>query len=251
MLEISNLCYQKKGRRLLEIEQLDIKTAAITALLGPNGAGKSTLLKVICGDYSYQGLLSFHGRNLNQWPNLQRARHIAFLPQSSDLSFPFTAAEVVSLGLIPLSLSRRSGKHLVKEKMMLTDCWYLADRSYTALSGGEKQRLHLARVLVQLSQAEQRPLLLLDEPTSAQDLNHQHKILTMIRELAESQDYSVLAVLHDLNHALRYCHYSTVVSNGEIVFSGRPDEVLRPSIIESVWQYRPELVESEPGSFLY
>jgi len=247
MLTLESLHCDIDGKRLLDIDRFTIEAGKLCGLLGANGAGKSTLMKVISGDMPSRGRIALHGRELSEWPALDRARHLAVLPQASQLSFPFNAEEVVALGLTPLSLSRAAGLRQVKHFMQQTDCAHFAERSYLSLSGGERQRVQLARVLLQLSQADDVPLLMLDEPTSAQDLGQQHNILQLARELCEQQGYGAVAILHDLNQVLRYCDYCCLLKDGRITHEGPPTELLTSDIIESHWQYRPERITLPDG----
>jgi len=245
VLEIRDLLVEAGGRRLLQLDNLTLPAGQFVALLGPNGAGKSSLLKAISGELGCRGELLFHGQSLRHWNPQERARHVAVLPQASSLTFPFSAREVVEMGLMPLSLSRQAGADVVRAAMIDADCLHLAARSFPGLSGGEKQRVHLARVLVQLVQAEKTPLLLLDEPVSAQDLGQQHNILRLAVRLAQQRGITVLAVLHDLNQVLRYGMRCLVLAEGELVTDGEPEAVLTPHRIEEVWGYRPERYTTE------
>ncbi|RCU45617.1 MULTISPECIES: heme ABC transporter ATP-binding protein [Corallincola] len=240
MLQLNHVRCQVAGNVLLNVDGFTASAGQMVGLLGPNGAGKSTLLKVISGDMDASGDIQLHGRALSEWPALARARHLGVLPQASQLSFPFTAQEVVALGLTPLTLSRQEGQKQVQQMMAQADCLGFADRSYPSLSGGERQRVQLARVLLQLSQAESTPLLLLDEPTSAQDLGQQHAILKLARKLAEEKGYGVMAVLHDLNQVLQYCHQGSLLVNGKIIASGAPEQLLTQQVIASHWHYQAE-----------
>jgi iron complex transport system ATP-binding protein len=173
-------------------------------------------------------------------PGQQRARQLAVLPQGSQLNFSFKAIDVVRLGLTPLSLRVAESEDRIQQLMHACDVWLLRNRDFTTLSGGEQQRVQLARVLVQLSQAQRAPALLLDEPTSAQDLGQQHKILALAQELAHSQGYLVIAVLHDLNQVLHYCDQTILMADGQMSMMGTPQEILTPRNIEDFWYYRAE-----------
>ena len=188
-----------------------------------------------------------HDLELERWDAPARARHLAVLPQSSQLSFAFTAEEVVALGATPLVLGWRELQREVRRVMDLAACANLADKAYPRLSGGEKQRVHFARVLLQLSQAVRPPLLMLDEPTSAQDLGQQHAMLDTVRSLCHESGFGVVAVLHDLNHAIRYADRCTVLDAGRIVREGAPAYILTPDCIQSFWGYRPELAHCAGG----
>jgi len=218
--------------------------------VGANGAGKSTFLKAISGDHNYTGQIIFHGTELSQWPALERARHVGVLPQSSSLSFAFKAKEVVELGLTPLSLSHKEAQDRVHDTMTLCDCAHLADKFYPQLSGGEQQRVNLARVLVQISQAEKTPVLLLDEALSAQDLGHQHQLLHLVKKLCTEKNILVIGVLHDLNHVLKYCDKALLIHQGQTLQTGPVKEVLCAENIEQCWKYRPEFVITEHGHAL-
>lgn len=247
MLTLNNLSVVINQKTLLDIDRFTLNEGEVFAVLGKNGAGKSTLFKSICGDIEATGARMFHQRNMELWPKQTLARHLAVLPQSSQLSFPFTAREVVALGLIPLSLNRQQGQQLVTKMLALTDTLRFGDRLYLSLSGGERQRVHFARVLVQLSQAEQTPLLLLDEPTSAQDLAQQHQLLQMTQDLTANKGYSVLVIMHDLNLSMRYTDRVGMLEDGRFVDIGKPEDVLTPDSVERQWGYRPQQVQTETG----
>jgi len=237
----------QQGTFSLKVPRWEAPAGEFHALLGCNGAGKSTLLRVIAGELRYRGQVRLHDRDIQHWKPLERARHIAVLPQASQLSFAFTAAEVVALGATPLSLGRAAINAEVRRLMTLTDCAGLAEQPYPGLSGGEKQRVHLARVLLQLSQATDTPVLLLDEPTSAQDLGQQHAVLRMVEGLCAEQGYVAVAVLHDLNQALRYTQRCSLVDAGVIVRQGAPDVVITPDTVNRYWGYPAEAAVTADG----
>lgn len=251
MLNLTHLVYQHSGKTLIDLDQLTVPGGEMHALLGPNGAGKTTLLRCISGELKACGIIRLYDRDLFQWPDRLRARHLAVLPQSSQLSFAFSAAEVVALGLIPLRLDRKTADLEVRNCMGLTGCDHLAQRPWPALSGGERQRVQLARVLLQLSQAEHPPLLLLDEPTAAQDLGHQHNILQLAQDLCHQRGFAVLAVLHDLNQALRYCDHCHLLHQGRRLLSGPPESVLTEAVVGRYWDYQPERVTRANGQTLF
>ncbi len=235
------------GNFALVVPQWFAEAGEFSVLLGRNGAGKSTLLKVIASEIPSEGSVSLHGQPGNDWHAMERARHVAVLPQVSELNFAFRAEEVVALGATPLDLGWRALADACRRFMTMTDCQHLADKPYPQLSGGEKQRVHLARVLLQLSQAEREPLLLLDEPTSAQDLRQQHLVLDLARDLCHRQDYAVVAVLHDLNQALRYSDQCTLLDGGRIVATGRPDLLLTPTQVNDLWKFPVQYARTASG----
>ncbi|MEF1291655.1 heme ABC transporter ATP-binding protein [Vibrio sp. M260118] len=225
------------SRKVLDDISIDIRSGEVTTLLGPNGAGKSTLLKLLCGEIPSHNDISYFGEPRCQWHPANLAKHLAMLPQHSTLSFPFLAQEVVELGAIPLNLPNNAAKRVAKKYMQMTDVTHLSQRLYPSLSGGEKQRLHLARVLVQLDQSGESRILMLDEPTSALDLAHQHNTLKIARKLADEHNTAVVVVLHDLNLAAQYSDRLIVLHDGKLVCDESPWKALKPDMIKRVYGY--------------
>lgn len=232
-----NLSYGK--RRILNDINLDIHSGQVTALLGPNGAGKSSLLKILCGEINLDNMASnaylhYFGKPSQDWDKAVLARHLGILPQHSTLNFPFLVREVVELGGLPLSVSKKELIAITQEKMQLVGILPLADHLYPRLSGGEKQRVHLARVLTQLHLAEQHRVFMLDEPTSALDLSHQHNTLQLAKQMAQSGS-AVVIVLHDLNLAAQYSDRILLLHQGEIAADGNAWQTLSPQNIDKVY----------------
>ncbi|MCD9548710.1 heme ABC transporter ATP-binding protein [Photobacterium carnosum] len=235
VISARNLQLTLAGKVLLDNFSIDIKAGEITALLGPNGAGKSTLLKILCGEIEPEsGQVAFFDRDINSWQRSELACHLGILPQHSSLSFAFTCKEVVELGTMPLCLSRQEIDRITTQTMQDTDVIHLAQRLYPTLSGGEKQRIHFARVLTQLSQAHNKCILMLDEPTSALDLAHQHKTLQMAQIMA-AKGAAVIIVLHDLNLAAQYAQRMVIIQHGKIQADGSPWQALTPLIIHNIY----------------
>lgn len=240
-----NISIQFGQRTVLDAINIDIRAGEVTALLGPNGAGKSTLLKLLCGEIPSTHHIEYFGRLKCDWQPSQLAKHLGMLPQHSTLSFPFLGHEVVELGAIPLHLSNHETHDIAQKYMAMTDVTHLSGRLYPSLSGGEKQRLHLARVLVQLDQAQGQKILMLDEPTSALDLAHQHNTLKIARQLADEENTAVVVVLHDLNLAAQYSDRMVLLHNGKLVTDAAPWQALQPDVIERVYGYQ-SLVAKHP-----
>lgn len=222
---------------LISQVSLRVEPGEITAILGPNGAGKTSLLRVMTGDVAASsGQVSLNRTPLEDYDPATRARCLAVLPQHSLLNFPFTATEVVMLGRTPHDAGLARDAEIVRQALAAVDGTYLAERSYTQLSGGEKQRVHLARVLAQVweSTGEGDRFLVLDEPTSSFDLAHQQLTLQVVRDLAR-QGMGVLLVLHDLNLAARCADQLVLMQCGHMVKSGRPAEVLQAQTIREVF----------------
>lgn len=162
---------------------------------------------------------------------------------STVLSFAFNVNEVIELGGLPLSLSNQALREITSNMMQKTGINHLAERAYPSLSGGEKQRVHLARVLTQVSQHQQK-IVMLDEPTSALDLSHQHNTLKLARELA-NEGAAVIVVLHDLNLAAQYSDRVIVLQDGKLQADGAPWEAITAEMIENVYGHKT-LVQAHP-----
>ncbi|MCL6268847.1 heme ABC transporter ATP-binding protein [Sansalvadorimonas sp. 2012CJ34-2] len=235
-LDVKNVSVRLGNHQLLEDVSFLAEPGEVVAILGPNGAGKTTLFRVITDELKPDsGNVLLHGTPVQYWAPEQRAQVVGILPQSSSLNFPFTVQEVVLLGRSPCSTSSEQNDQYVKEALEKVDAWHLQDRNYTTLSGGEKQRVHLARVLVQIwTEPEQGArLLLLDEPTSALDPAHQHQTLRIAREFARHR-VAVVVILHDLNLASQYADRLVLLSKGRLQAHGKPEKVLTKELLKQL-----------------
>ena len=249
MIEVRNISFGYEGNGVLHDASLRLGVGRLTAILGPNGAGKSTLLNICCGSLAPQkGEALFDGRDLRRWKPRELARRRAFLPQDSQLDFPFAVREVVLLGRAPhiTGSERREDLDIVGEALRLTGMETFADRDYTTLSGGERQRVQLARVLAQVWRREGSALLL-DEPVASLDPAHQHSTLSLAREWARS-GACVAAILHDVNLALRYADDTVVMRNGAVVAAGPTREVVTAERVREVFGVEAELHDGDGGS---
>jgi iron complex transport system ATP-binding protein len=237
-LSAEQLSLSLSGTPLLRDIDIEVKPGKITTILGPNGAGKTSLLRVLTGELvPTAGRVTLNGCPVRHVPPVQRARTLAVLPQHSLLNFPFTAAEVVMLGRTPHDTGAVRDREIVAQALKAVDGDYLAGRIYTRLSGGEKQRVHLARVLAQIweSTGEGDRYLVLDEPTSSFDLAHQQLTLDVVRNLGR-KGVGILMVIHDLNLAARCADQMVLLRCGQIVTSGSPQDVLTPDNVTDVFQ---------------
>ncbi len=250
VLSAADLVVCRGDRALLDGVSLGLVAGRVTAVIGPNGAGKSTLLRVLSGELAPgSGAVALLGRPLAAWPVGELARHRAVLPQESDLRFPFRVEEVVRLGRIPHpgGGDTAADHEFARAALARVDLAAFADRLYPTLSGGEKQRVHLARALAQLQPAPGEPspaarVLLLDEPTASLDLAHQHSVLALARSLARREGVAVLAILHDLNLALAYADEVAVLARGRVVAAGPVVATLTPELVRHVFGLPSRLV---------
>lgn len=243
ILRTENASVRFGDRLILDSISVTVEPGSLHALLGPNGAGKSTLLGLLSGDVApAQGTVSLDGRALREWKPRELARARAVLTQQNTVSFPFTAAQVIAMGRAPWARTpaEEDDESAIAEAVAQTDTGHLLSRPIQALSGGERARVALARVL-----AQRAPIVLLDEPTAALDLRHQEDVLRIARERARAGE-AVIVVLHDLNLAAAYADRLTLLAQGSIVASGSAQEVLTEERVETVYGQRVELIE-RPG----
>jgi iron complex transport system ATP-binding protein len=232
-LELHNIHLQFANKRLLHAVNCSVEAGQMVVILGPNGAGKSSLLKVASGEINpTDGDVKVMSWPINQLTPLDKAQTMAVLPQHSRLEFTFSVREVVSLGRTPHRSGAVADRTMVSSAMEATDVTALSEQNYTRLSGGEKQRVQLARVLVQLW--DKPGLLLLDEPTAGLDFSHQQLIMQALKATTR-QGGSVLMVLHDVNLAASFADQVMVMQQGEIVACGEPKAVLREALLDKVF----------------
>jgi iron complex transport system ATP-binding protein len=236
LFEIQNLSfyYPALPHFELNLKHLSIKKGDLVGFLGPNGAGKSTLLKLMVGLLSpRQGRVLFEGRTLRGIPARERAKKIAFVPQSMHFTFPLSVWEIVEMGRHPY-LGRfekmgRTDKAICERALDLCDALDFKDRFYGELSGGEKQRVLLASALAQTPQ-----VLLLDEPTLSLDLSHQIRLFEIIQNLHQEELLTVGVATHEMNLAGRFLKRLVLMKGGQNVADGTPKRVLTPGNIRKV-----------------
>ena len=227
-----------------------IKSGKIVGVLGPNGSGKSTFLKLLTRILSLQsGTIKLFGRDLQALSQADIARTVAFVPQETQQSFPFTLAQIVLMGRYPHHSGwggwhwENSGDLAAANSAMIDlDVAHLGTRLITDVSGGERQRAIIARAIAQVPR-----VLLLDEPTAFLDLHHQLEIARILRRLNQDRALTVIIVSHDLNLASQYCDHLILLDRGRIVKEGSPEEVIEPEILEAVYRCRV-LVDRHPQS---
>lgn len=244
LLQVNNLSLYVDDLRLLDDISLSIHPGEIVAIIGPNGAGKSSLLQAICGEYpkgkvSHSGEVLLAGEPLAGLAPIARARQLAVLAQRNPLDFAFTCQEVVALGRTPHATGAAIDSDICQAAMAALDVWHLADRLYPFLSGGEQQRVQLARVLAQIWRAEDahERLLLLDEPVTSLDIGHQWQCLEAVREFANAR-VTVLMTLHDMTLAAAFSDRLIALAHGRCYCQGSPSDVLTDAIIGAVFDTR-------------
>jgi iron complex transport system ATP-binding protein len=243
MLKIQNLSVSYSSRPVLKNINLAVKKGETLALLGPNGSGKSTLLRAISGILpAVQGTISLADHALNTLSPAERARWISVVPQNASLPAAFTAWETVLLGRTPYinflgKISARD-EAIARCALEKVDALALAERCMGELSGGEQQRVLLARALAQAA-----PILLLDEPTTYLDLQHQMSLLNLVQKLAHDEELTVIIALHDLNLAARYADRIALLVDGQIKALGTARQVLRAEVIAEAYRWPVKVID--------
>ncbi|GGZ43060.1 MULTISPECIES: heme ABC transporter ATP-binding protein [Streptomyces] len=237
-VEAAGLSVRLGQRQVLDSVDLTAHAGEVVALVGPNGAGKSTLLAALAADLAPAGgEVRIDGRPAAAWAAPELALRRSVLPQSAVLSFPFPVEDVVRMGRAPWAGTEREDEDdaAVAAAMAATEVTRFAARPFSALSGGEKARVALARVL-----AQRAPLMLLDEPTAALDLRHQELVLRICRERAAAGD-AVVVVLHDLGLAAAYADRAAVLHDGRIAELGPPETVFSGELLGEVYRQPVEV----------
>ena len=239
-ITVTNLSVSVDDHELLDSVSFEAPAGQVTALVGPNGAGKSTLLAALAGDLDIDdGTIDFGDQSITSLSVKQLATVRAVLTQDQPVTIPFTAEQVLDFGRNPWSLP---DDNLRREVIMACDIEHLLPRSMPSLSGGERARVHCARVFYQ-----DTPYVLLDEPTAALDLSHAEDVLKYARRLA-TRGKTVIVVLHDLAAAAAYADHFVLLSSGCIVAEGHPKKVISPGRISAIYDTDVEILHDSAGN---
>lgn len=241
-MQAHNLHFSHGATALIDDVSLTLQPGEMVALIGPNGAGKSTLMRLLTGFLTPDAGECWLGdRPLQAWPREPLAQRRAVMRQQNSVTFPLPAEEVVAMGRAPWPADK--SRAVIEEVMQLTGSLELAKRDFRSLSGGEQQRVQLARVLAQLwHDGGPRGWLFLDEPTSALDLFWQQYSLRLLHQLTRNGRFSVCTVLHDLNLASLWSDRILLLHQGKLVAQGTPHEVMTESILTRWYQAELQVV---------
>jgi iron complex transport system ATP-binding protein len=252
-IRIHDLSFAYKDKPVLDGISLSIDKGEMIGLIGPNGSGKTTLLKIFSAVLTASGEVQLNGRNIRTHGRRELSRLFAMVPQESQILFPYTVAEIVLMGRAsyhsPLALEGKRDLEVARASMELTDCLSFADRYLHELSGGEKQRVIIARAL-----AQEPEILLLDEPSAFLDLRHQVQVFELMRRLNRERGLTIVAALHDLNLAALFFPRLVMLSEGKIYRDGSPKEVLTEETIEEIYgikvRVEPDASSERPQIFV-
>lgn len=238
VLEANRIVYSYSRKPVVNDVSLEVKKGEFLSIIGPNGSGKSTLLKTLSHIYvPDSGEINLMGKSLDTYNRKEIAQRISMVPQDTSLDFEFTVEEVVLMGRHPFlgRFAREDSKDmdLAYEAMERTNTLHIKDRLITEISGGERQRVFIAKSL-----AQNTSVMLLDEPTSHLDINHQIEILDLLKRLNSEKELAIVLVIHDINLASRYSDRILLMKDGEIIAQGSPEAVITPENIENTYGMR-------------
>jgi iron complex transport system ATP-binding protein len=246
VIETKHLFFAYGDRKVLEDVSLTIGAGEILGILGPNGSGKTTLLKILSAVVQGRGDVKLNGRDIAAHSRRELSKLFAVVAQESRVNFPYTVAEIVLMGRAnhhsAFALEGKKDLEVARASMALTDALALADRYLHELSGGEKQRVMIARALAQEPQ-----ILLLDEPSAFLDFKHQVQVFELLGRLNRERGLTIIAALHDLNLAALFFPRLIILRDGKLFRDGKPSEVLTEKTIEEVYGIRVR-VEHDPVS---
>lgn len=247
VIRVSNLGYSASGVDLVRDLDIEFQSGSLHVLLGANGAGKTTLLRCLGGELlPTTGEVRLDDRGLPDYSLLEKAHRIAVLPQKSVLDFPFLAREVVAMGRYAFLENSASAEALLEEVAEATLAVDLLKKYYTALSGGEQQRIQLGRVLVQLWDRLPEAVYLLDEPSAPLDLAHQIGLFLLLKKLA-SAGATIIVSTHDLSLAANFADRLLLMQDGNVLASGAPSSVLTAANIEKAYGVRVSVNRNAKG----
>lgn len=250
-IQLKNLSYSIGGQKILDDISATIQSGGITGLIGPNGSGKTTLIKILSGVlHDYSGGATIDLLEIGRLKARGLAQKVAVVPQESHFSFPFTSFQVVLMGRYP----HQNGHYfesvedlqIARGAMKKTDCLHLAGRNIQTLSGGEKQRVLLARAL-----AKKSKILLLDEPAAHLDLKHQQGLYRLLNDLQQTEKVTIIAVMHDLNAVARYCQDVLFLKKGRLILHGKTSVMMTLDHLEEVFDVSLETFHPPDGKFFF
>lgn len=250
MIEIKNLTFSYHDKNVLKNISLRVDNGEILGILGPNGSGKTTLINILNGYLRKDsGEIIIKNKRIEEYSRKELARIMGVVPQDTVPAFDFTVYDIVAMGRYPHlgimdPISDRD-KMLILEALKKTGLYDLRDKSIREISGGEKQRVFIARAIAQYPE-----IILLDEPTSNLDIRYQIEILEIIEKM-RSEGKTILMSMHDVNLAIRYCTKLALISQGRIYSMGNPDDVINEESIEKVYGIKGRIIRNGKNRIAY
>ena len=256
MLEAQHITYRLGGKLLLHDMSLVFEPGKMNFIIGANGAGKSTLIRVLSGITKPEtGTILYGNKNIGAMKEAEIAKVRAVLSQNIEVAFPMQVHEIVMMGRYPhfKQIPSKDDRLICNEAMDIFNVYGLRNRNYMTLSGGEKQRVHFARVCAQIWDNGQTDCryLLLDEPLTFLDIHYQIDLMEKLKSMLQNQKLVVAGVLHDLNLAIKYADSIILLHEGKILDQGPREKVLTKQNIKSAFSIEPEILRDDFRDIFY
>ncbi len=249
---MKSLSFSINNKLLIRDITLDILEGDMVSIIGPNGSGKSTLIKLVSNELSANsGSILIKDKLNSSWSIKELSKFRAVLTQSGHLSFPFSTFDIIRMGRYPFETNKVVNDKICIELVDLLDLNNQIDQVYTTLSGGEKQRVQLARVFAQIwsDNTYEGKILMLDEPTSFLDIKHQYSLFKILKSL-NSKGLTIMMVLHDINHALSYSEKIIMLKDSNLMGFGKINEIINSEILEKLFNLKLNLIKNnKTGKF--
>ena len=249
---MKSLSFSINNKLLIRDITLDILEGDMVSIIGPNGSGKSTLIKLVSKELSANsGSIIIKDKLNSSWSIKELSKFRAVLTQSGHLSFPFSTFDIIRMGRYPFETNKVVNDKICIELIDLLDLNNQIDQVYTTLSGGEKQRVQLARVFAQIwsDNTYEGKILMLDEPTSFLDIKHQYSLFKILKSL-NSKGLTIMMVLHDINHALSYSEKIIMLKDSNLMGFGKINEIINSEILEKLFNLKLNLIKNnKTGKF--
>ena len=252
-IEVKSLVWQpeKKMDPILKDVNALLTSGEFYGILGPNGAGKTSIVRQILHlQESNSGAVLLDNKNVKSFSRKEMAVHLSFLPQEIKSDVDFTAYDVVAMGREPhrkrFAAMTKDDESKIQEAMEFTNCWHLKDKSISFMSGGERQRVMIARTI-----AQDTPWIILDEPVSNLDVKHQAELMMVLERLRKEKGKTIVAILHDLNLAATFCTRIILMKQGKVFKAGEAQEVLTEENLSRVYELQFDFLENKKGHLPY
>lgn len=250
-LEVEKIKYGYGEKMVLNEISFSVKKGEFISILGPNGSGKSTLLKTLNNIYKpWEGKILVRGKNIKELKKKELAKNMALVLQDNSVDYEFTVEDIVLMGRHPhkgrFQREDENDYKIISESLEMTNTTELRHRKITELSGGERQRVMIAKAL-----AQRASIILLDEPTSHLDINHQIEILKLLKDMNKKRGTTIILVIHDINLGVRYSDKIIILNKGKILDKGKPEEIITKKNIESVYNIKVAIDRNKHTGSLY